>query len=58
MMKHSYPSAFIIPCSIFNIRFQMAKNSMLQTLRKPYLINALQLCILENEHKKQEVDGL
>ena len=58
MMKHSYPSAFIIPCSIFNIRFQMAKNTMLKTLRKPHLINALQLCILKNEHKKQDVDEL
>ena len=37
--------------------FQMTKNSMLQTLRKPHLINALQLCSLKNEHKKQEVDG-
>ncbi len=39
-------------------QFQMTKNSMLQTLRKPHLINTLQLCILKNEHKKQEVDGL
>ena len=54
-MKHSYPSAFIIPCSIFNIRFQMANNSMLQTLRKPHLINALQLCILKNEHKNKKL---
>jgi len=38
-------------------QFQMTKNSMLQTLRKPHLINALQLCSLKNEHKKQEVDG-
>ncbi len=30
---------------------------MLQTLRNPHLINALRLCILKNEHKKQEVDG-
>ena len=27
MMKHSYPSTFIIPCSIFDIRFQTTKNS-------------------------------
>ena len=31
---------------------------MLQTLRKPHLINALQLCSLKNEQKKQEVEGL
>ena len=31
---------------------------MLQTLRKTHLINALRLCILKNEQKKQEVDGL
>ena len=37
--------------------FQMTKNSMLQTLRKPHLIKVLQLCILKNVHKKQEVDG-
>jgi hypothetical protein len=39
-------------------QFQMTNNSMLKTLRKPHLINALQLFILKNEHKKQEVDGL
>jgi hypothetical protein len=38
-------------------QFQMTKNSMLKTLRKPHLINGLLLCILKNEHKKQEVDG-
>jgi len=39
-------------------QIQMTKNPMLQTLRKPHLIYALRLCILKNEHKKQEVDGL
>jgi hypothetical protein len=39
-------------------QFQMTKNSMLRTLRKHHLINALWLCILKNEHKKQEVDRL
>ncbi|QII10979.1 hypothetical protein KsCSTR_16000 [Candidatus Kuenenia stuttgartiensis] len=34
------------------------KNSILQTLRRHHLINALRLCSLKNEHKKQEVDGL
>ena len=58
MMKYSYPSPFIIPCSIFDIRFHKTKNSMLKTLLKYNLINTLQLCILKNEHKKQEVDGL
>jgi hypothetical protein len=38
--------------------FQMTKNSMLQTLRKPHPINVLRLCSLKNEHKKQKVDGL
>nr|CAJ70838.1 unknown protein [Candidatus Kuenenia stuttgartiensis] len=38
-------------------QIQMTKNPMLQTLRNPHLINALRLCILKNEHKKQEVDG-
>ena len=39
-------------------QFQMTNNSMLQALRNPHLINALQLCILKNELKKQEVDRL
>ncbi len=33
------------------------KNSMLKTLRKPRLVNTLQLCILKNALKKQEIDG-
>ena len=40
-----------------NFKLQMTKNSKLQNLRKPPLINALQLCSFKNEHKKQEVDG-
>ena len=39
-------------------QFQMTKNSMLKTLRKPLLVNALRLCILKNAQKKQEIDGL
>ena len=29
MKRHAYPSTFIIPCSIFDIRFLTTKNSML-----------------------------
>ena len=37
--------------NFFSKQIQMTKNSMLQTLRKTHLINALRLCIFKNEHK-------
>ena len=53
-MKHSYPSAFIIPCSIFNIRFQMAKKLNAQNFTEAASSQYLTVVHFEKlEHKKQ-----